>query len=115
MNLFMNSRDIIKIYAENGKEFVGTNYNELNETRNEYEKTIISKRNKEIAERKEELENIMWNSLTAKLKELNKAVDTYTKESCYDLGYSISNGKLELNRTKSNYIDLDEFLKQFYI
>jgi DNA gyrase/topoisomerase IV subunit A len=68
------TRDIIKIYANDGKEFLGTNYNDLVKERNAYESDLALQKQKAEVERKarEEKEKKLAQYRNTKLQEINE-------------------------------------------
>ena len=110
-------RDIVKIYAEDGKEFSGTNYEALVKERNAYEANQKLKKEKEEAERKtrEEKQKKLLQYRSTRLKEINddlfKVVDKireYEKETGYKViyAYDYSIDKTVVKDTPNNSIDL---------
>lgn len=84
------SRDVIKIYADDGREFSGTKYEALVKERNAYEADQKLKKEKEETERKaREEKRVQLTQYRAKyLKEIDEAtqklhdlIDTYEKLS----------------------------------
>lgn len=88
----MNSRDIIKIYASDEKEFVGTDYESLKAERDSYEMELRSQK---------ESEECLFRQVVGKLESLNNAVASYERETGGHLYYTLENSKLKVNRFKS--------------
>lgn len=107
------NRDIIKIYAENGKEFSGTDYKALVEERDTYEADLKLKEAKAEAERKasEEKKKKLDQYRESKLKEINdilqkskSLIDEYEKETGNKLIYGINycGGGLNVKEVKNS-------------
>ena len=100
------SREIIKIYAEDGKEFSGTNYDNLVRERNAYEaerKTIEEKQKKLLQYRNTKLKEIN--------EDISKVVDKireYEEETGYKViyAYDYSTDKTVVKDTPNSSIDL---------
>ena len=116
----------ITITASDGKEFKGTDYQDLVNEVNAYESDLKLKKEKEEAERKarEEKQKKLAQHRVAKLKEINEVlskakdmVDEYEKETGNKLtyGYDYVNGKLVIKEVR-NTIDFawDDFFYEVF-
>jgi len=101
----MNKRDIIIIYARDGKEFKGTNYEELVKERDAYEAELDRKElERQERLRKLEEERKAKKEATAKafknvvdaVELVNHAVEKYEKETGNKLGFITVNGRLKV-------------------
>ena len=118
---------LIKIYADDGKEFKGESYNVLVSELNAYETEQRKKKEKEEAERKtrEEKQKKLSQYRNTRLKEINdvlqkasEMVNTYEKETGGKLTYSYdyADGKFTVNDNTRNSIDFawDNFFDDFF-
>lgn len=120
----MNKRDTIRIYAEDGNEFVGTNYEELIKQRDVYEEELRQKKAKEEAERKareEKQKKLLQfrkeklNDINAKAKELSDMIKDYEEATNRSLYYTFSDDGLVVKERTRSYDDLlNDFFKPFW-
>jgi|GEM_PF-2161013 len=107
----MNKRDIIKIYANDGKEFEGTNYEDLIRQRDEYEAELEKKRLEreerlrklqEEKQRKAEAKERGMKWITDCVDLVNQAIEKYKQETgeMPDIKFINDNGKLVIRKGK---------------
>lgn len=113
----MNQRDIIKIYANDGKEFKGTNYEELVKQRNDYEAELERKRLEreerlrklqEEKQKKEEAKTKAMKWITDCVDLVNQAIEKYKQETgeMPNVKFINENGKLKV---KDNTYSISNF------
>lgn len=120
----MFNRDTIRIYAEDGKEFIGNDYPKLVAERDAYETELKEKREKEEAERKarEEKQKKLaqfrterLKDINAKAKELSDMIKDYEEATNRSLYYTFSDDGLVVKERTRSYDDLlNDFFKPFW-
>ena len=104
---------LIKIYANDGKEFKGEDYSDLVNELKTYESEQALKKHKEEVERrkKEEAKRCCIENLNRCIDAMNKAIEDYTNITCENPQFVTENGKLAI-RKHDEYSDwLDFFMK----
>lgn len=93
----------ITIKASDGKLFNGTNFEDLVAEVNAYDSDLKLKKEKEAAEKKarEEAKECRYAQVMEKLESLNKAVESYEKETGETLIFTKVNEKLMVTFTGS--------------